>query len=480
VVRFFRKSGTNSFADGDATVDGICQVCHTRTVAFNSSGTLEDPTNLHPKNVTGTDCKSCHTHTNNFKAACNACHGNPPVDAGTLVFNPGVTNSNTAGAHNAHVTTQGIGCATCHVNSVGSGATHNDGAPQTVTIGFSLFGGARLGGVYNGQSTVGYDKSDVNTSVSSGGSLQCDNIYCHSTVQGTGGTGAPTYATPSWNNTPPNNVQCGSCHKADGTGDGSRMDSASHAKHVATTNYNMPCSNCHSGSGSGTSTHVDDTIQVSFATNYGGSYNGSDATPGNHAAGQGYGTCSTNYCHSTGTASPTYKTPVWGDATTGQCGACHGADAATPPSSSSHAKHVGSGSVYKFNCKKCHSTTVDATAADSTTKPGIADKTVHVMNKTRDVNLNTSDPLVGSLATNSGTDCTNIYCHSTGKAADVPATQLPTAYNGKHYSTVTWGDALTCASCHGKTQTTGTYKGYPDYTMADQNTDKGTARANST
>lgn len=476
VVRFFRKSGTNSFADGDATIDGICQVCHTRTVAFNRSGTLEDPTNLHPKNVTGTDCKSCHTHTNSFKASCNACHGNPPVNGSTLVFNPGTTGSATAGAHNAHVTTQGIGCAACHVNSVGSGPKHNDGAPQTVTIGFSLFGGARLGGSYDGQTTVGYDSSELNTSVTSPGSgaITCSTIYCHSTVQGTGGTGAPTYATPSWNNTPPNNVQCGSCHKADGTGDGSKMDSASHTKHVATANYNMPCSNCHSGSGSGTSTHVDNTIQVSFATNYGGSYNGSDTTPGNHAPGQGYGTCSTNYCHSTGTASPTYKTPVWGDVTTGQCGTCHGADATTPPSSSSHAKHVGGGSVYKYSCKKCHSTTVDDTAADSTTKPGIVDKTVHVMNKTRDVNLNTSDPLVGSLATNSGTTCTNIYCHSTGKAADVPATQLPTAYNGKHYSTVTWGDALTCASCHGKAQS-----GYPDYTMANQVTDQGTARANS-
>jgi hypothetical protein len=30
-VRFFRDTGSNSFADGDSTYDGICEVCHTQT-----------------------------------------------------------------------------------------------------------------------------------------------------------------------------------------------------------------------------------------------------------------------------------------------------------------------------------------------------------------------------------------------------------------------------------------------------------------
>ena len=476
VVRFFRKTGANSFADGDATVDGICQVCHTQTIAFNSSGTLEDPTNKHPKNVAGTDCKSCHTHTNNFKAACNACHGYPPIDATAggpsgLADNNGATaggttGSTTPGAHARHVTTEGISCASCHVNSAGLGATHNNG-DLNVTLGFYLFNGAVQGGSYNGQTTVNYNATATTpaTTTSKLGGLTCGTVYCHSTVQGLGGTGAPTYKTPSWTNALPNNVICGSCHNdntetAGAAHTGVIMSSGTHTKHVSSSGYSMPCSSCHSVAGSGTSSHVNYTINVAIEANYGGTYGGDTANTGTHTPGQGYGTCSTTYCHSTGTATPAYTAPVWGG--TVVCGDCHGADATTPPSSSSHAKHVGSSSVYKFNCKKCHSTTVDSTAADSTTKPGIVDKSVHVMNKTRDVNLNTSDPLVGSLATNSGTDCTNIYCHSTGKAADVPTVQLPAAYSGTHYSTVTWGaTTITCASCHGKTATVA---GMPDYT----------------
>ena len=352
------------------------------------------------------------------------------------------------------------------MNSAGLGATHNNG-DLNVTLGFYLFNGAVQGGSYNGQTTVNYNATATTpaTTTSKLGGLTCGTVYCHSTVQGLGGTGAPTYKTPSWTNALPNNVICGSCHNdntetAGAAHTGVIMSSGTHTKHVSSSGYSMPCSSCHSVAGSGTSSHVNYTINVAIEANYGGTYGGDTANTGTHTPGQGYGTCSTTYCHSTGTATPAYTAPVWGG--TVVCGDCHGADATTPPSSSSHAKHVGSSSVYKFNCKKCHSTTVDSTAADSTTKPGIVDKSVHVMNKTRDVNLNTSDPLVGSLATNSGTDCTNIYCHSTGKAADVPTVQLPAAYSGTHYSTVTWGaTTITCASCHGKTATVA---GMPDYT----------------
>jgi hypothetical protein len=69
-VRFFNRTGTNSFADGDSTYDGICEVCHTQTNYHrnNSSGD-------HTHNV-GTTCTQCHDHTQGFKGAgdCISCH----------------------------------------------------------------------------------------------------------------------------------------------------------------------------------------------------------------------------------------------------------------------------------------------------------------------------------------------------------------------------------------------------------------------
>jgi cytochrome c5 len=65
-VKFFNAEGPNSFADGDAVVDGICQVCHTQTQSFRNDGTLEGPG--HPTGVAATNCMQCHPHSSGFKA----------------------------------------------------------------------------------------------------------------------------------------------------------------------------------------------------------------------------------------------------------------------------------------------------------------------------------------------------------------------------------------------------------------------------
>jgi hypothetical protein len=62
-VRFFRETGTNSFADGDGTIDGICQVCHTQTSCHKASGTDAGSHNA------GTKCMVCHPHEGGFKGA---------------------------------------------------------------------------------------------------------------------------------------------------------------------------------------------------------------------------------------------------------------------------------------------------------------------------------------------------------------------------------------------------------------------------
>lgn len=52
-VIFSARDGKNSFADGDASHDGICETCH---VVRHSGG----------KDYSGTDCTRCHTHKNGF------------------------------------------------------------------------------------------------------------------------------------------------------------------------------------------------------------------------------------------------------------------------------------------------------------------------------------------------------------------------------------------------------------------------------
>ena len=65
-VKFFNNEGPNSFADGDAVVDGVCQVCHTRTASFRSDGVLE--ATGHPADTAGTNCMRCHPHSSGFQA----------------------------------------------------------------------------------------------------------------------------------------------------------------------------------------------------------------------------------------------------------------------------------------------------------------------------------------------------------------------------------------------------------------------------
>ncbi|MBI5836462.1 MAG: cytochrome c3 family protein [Candidatus Eisenbacteria bacterium] len=77
-VLFRSHTGTNSFADGDGTYNGVCEVCHTRTYYHrnNSSGdhfhnASTDCTACHPHpffHPTGGTCLDCHNRTQPFLA----------------------------------------------------------------------------------------------------------------------------------------------------------------------------------------------------------------------------------------------------------------------------------------------------------------------------------------------------------------------------------------------------------------------------
>lgn len=64
-VRFISRTGAGSFADGDATKDGVCEVCHTTTKYFRRDGT-GFVNHSGGMNFSGKDCTACHTHSSGF------------------------------------------------------------------------------------------------------------------------------------------------------------------------------------------------------------------------------------------------------------------------------------------------------------------------------------------------------------------------------------------------------------------------------
>ncbi len=78
-VRFFNASGNNSFADGDATYDGPCEVCHTKTTHFNNTGDALDQLHTNMQaivggEVNGTACTDCHQHLYGFRPVLSGAH----------------------------------------------------------------------------------------------------------------------------------------------------------------------------------------------------------------------------------------------------------------------------------------------------------------------------------------------------------------------------------------------------------------------
>lgn len=426
-VKMFRPSGTRAPGDSAFPTESVCYVCHT---LVNRAWATVVAEHAQPS----PNCVSCHSHDQGFKGGgCDTCHGNPPI-VNTVGGPSGLawptTGSLTAGKHVKHATSGsgnlGYACGYCH--------TVQDMNNVKIDLGFNFFGYTSIGSYDGRVAPGGKYQAAPGTTVTQTGTLNCNNIYCHSTVQGANGVGVGTWRTARWLDTAPA-LTCSGCHNdmAGATGTGS------HVKHAnnAAGNYNIACSSCHTGYSFSTvnpALHVNNTIEVAMGT---GSYSGG-TTNGNHAPGGGYGNCSTNNCHSDGQATPvSFSTPVWGSSGSAACGTCHGVLAGTPPASAKHLKHVGSAALYRYDCAACHSNVVTATT-DSTTQPaGWVSIGLHV-NNVRDVkfdNWNTTGSYTGGT-------CATIYCHSSGTALNAPY--------GAPWTTATWtGAAMTCNACHG-------------------------------
>jgi len=78
-VKFLRYTGVNSFADGDTTRDGICEVCHTTTKYYTryGSGFANHSDGV---NYDGANCNSCHSHAAGFTKTGFAVRIDSPLD----------------------------------------------------------------------------------------------------------------------------------------------------------------------------------------------------------------------------------------------------------------------------------------------------------------------------------------------------------------------------------------------------------------
>ena len=120
-VKFLCRTGPNSFADGDTTYDGVCEVCHTDTNHHQNDGTNPDP-----DHYAGTDCIECHSHFPNafshgggFGSGCEDCHGHDPgyeYEPGKFSEGAGTIESHSTHTENDNDDLKGpnIPCSECH------------------------------------------------------------------------------------------------------------------------------------------------------------------------------------------------------------------------------------------------------------------------------------------------------------------------------------------------------------------------------
>ncbi len=248
------------------------------------------------------------TWVGSYQAACGTCHN--------------VTNATppSSGSHLKHassgqftdngVTVAGINmsCDKCHGSFSGySSARHVNG-----NVAWDLSAIA-ANAAYKG--SVSGTTGGVAPSATFG---TCSNLYCHSNIQGTDGTGGPTaYQTPVWGA----KATCGSCHVDMYTSAAATGGHKQHAQPSQGFATPFDCRICH-GSGGSTNplNHANGTINMDFS-GYGAN---TDYSAGaNVAPGTAFGTCSTSDCHGK-------RTIAWGASSNlPLCDKCHGSQSSS-------------------------------------------------------------------------------------------------------------------------------------------------------
>ena len=305
-------SGPTTFAsnDGsgpggnDSTPDGVCQVCHTQTSYWRNDGSLA----IHND---GQDCTGCHEHKSGFAAGCNNCHGNPPVVNGDLVFIPSATGSTTAGGHQLHATASGFDaeCNACHDGGMPTSPISGN---NRIQIGF----GENPEGVlseYDGhvslQTPYSYEGVN-NTTVTTGGSLTCSNVYCHSNGGWVSNGRMNDNATPPWNydRVISGPLSCDSCHPFPMTTGPEDPRKDTHSFH--TTKGYSDCGLCHYDNVTNHYLHSNGVYDVRPSPTFPGRpADGDQPLTFTYTFAEGGGTCSSNSCHAYWTVSDPMR---WG------------------------------------------------------------------------------------------------------------------------------------------------------------------------
>ena len=262
-VKFFRPTGTNSFADGVGAYDGVCEVCHTKTTHYRNDGGAgiqgfdQNHANLGGKN--GSNCMECHSHSGGMKHG-----GGGGTGCGDATSCHGLQNS-----HPGHVAAGGnlaASCSTCHDTSNFPKFKNQDGSVNHTLADTDICYTCHHDGTYVATGVK------VNSTIPAwqGGNIGCNGCHGNGPSYGSG--------SPKANSHPAHNTYtCNKCHNNVTTTGTTITTLANHINNV----YNLQA-----GTG----------VSFTYAFNAGG------------------GTCSNISCHGTTNA-------TWGG---GACLGCHG------------------------------------------------------------------------------------------------------------------------------------------------------------
>lgn len=362
-----------------------------------------------------TGCVSCHTGAGAFSS-----YSGPAT-----------------GSHTKHMALNNALCSQCHAGAVkgANGGTQHPNGFINVTSGYS---------------TPSVSKHPIGTY---GGT--CANS-CH-----TNGNGIQI-SSPKWGVAMPAN--CTGCHggASNVTPASAILNTGKHRSHM--NNYstlgrsnNLMCAECHAKT-----VALASNTALSNPANHLNSfkdYSGVKAGGSSQYA-TASGVCSTVYCHSSGQATPVYRSmtgsKAWGGTGKLDCSGCHGKTAGatwsttfgapnypnkydgTLATANSHEKHtLGLGSTDSTSCARCHFRTVDANVANK-----MRDYSTAHLDKNRDVAYRFTFTGYSEFYDGNTKTCTT-YCHSNVQAPGGvgPATT---------YSPAAWGanGSVNCGTCH--------------------------------
>lgn len=268
-------TGSSDFANGDATYDGICEVCHTQT-NYHRNTSLGGHAHYQ-----GQNCIPCHSHDNGFVhggggsgSDCITCHGHDvgyEYEPGKFSQGKGTFKSHSIHTENDNDDKNGpyVTCTVCHD-----------------TGNFPFFISGNDG---NGDSLFNLAETNV-----------C--YPCHNDATGIA-TGSLTLKTPpEWNTT---SLTCTGCHDIGPAYANNSPKANSHPAHSG-----FPCNSCHAST-TNNGTNINDqsvhpnglyTLQADTGITFSYTFNASG------------GTCTNISCHGNQNA-------TWG--TTLACDSCH-------------------------------------------------------------------------------------------------------------------------------------------------------------